>query len=211
MIKCTQKTTFLYFSYGENLLTLRIHMHSPSAKFISIGRLDNYRGHFINYSSFWGGPLATLVPTANAHVWGVIWQLNNDDKLSLETLKGENNFYAKYLDVLTPHVGVLRCRVYIQITNPMPRGDNDIIPVEQWPSRMYKNVMILGATEHNLPECYIAELEKIADNGEDGCFKMHWLLNRYALELPCQCLVPGRIARKSLQLDLNILKRKNKQ
>lgn len=32
--------TFLYFSYGGNLLTFRIHMHAPSAEFVSIARLE---------------------------------------------------------------------------------------------------------------------------------------------------------------------------
>lgn len=39
---------------------------------------------FMKYSKFWGGPTATLVATANAHVWGVIWRLHEDDMLSLD-------------------------------------------------------------------------------------------------------------------------------
>lgn len=32
--------TFLYFSYGGNMSTFRIHMHTPTAEFVSIARLD---------------------------------------------------------------------------------------------------------------------------------------------------------------------------
>lgn len=32
--------TFLYFSYGENLLTFRILMLNPTAEFLSIARVD---------------------------------------------------------------------------------------------------------------------------------------------------------------------------
>lgn len=32
--------TFLYFAYGDNLFTFRIHMNNPSAEFVSIARAD---------------------------------------------------------------------------------------------------------------------------------------------------------------------------
>lgn len=32
--------TFLYFSYGSNMFSFRIHMKNPTAEFVSIGRLD---------------------------------------------------------------------------------------------------------------------------------------------------------------------------
>ncbi|XP_026758784.1 gamma-glutamylcyclotransferase-like [Galleria mellonella] len=204
--------TFLYFSYGANLLTFRVQMHNPSAEFVSIARLDNYRLDFIRYSKFWGGPNVTLVPTANAHVWGVIWRLHKTDMASLDSQEGVDikKYYIKHLDVLTPYMGLFKCRVYIQKINPLPRGDNDSIPVERLPSRTYKQVMIRGATEHEIPEYYIDYLTKLKDNGEEGCLRMVCLLNRYAVDEPCECRVPGRIPRKPLKLDLKNIPEKKK-
>lgn len=39
-MKMYEPDTFLYYSYGANLLTSRIHMHNPTAEFLSIARLD---------------------------------------------------------------------------------------------------------------------------------------------------------------------------
>ncbi|XP_045495369.1 gamma-glutamylcyclotransferase-like [Colias croceus] len=204
--------TFLYFAYGSNIWTFRIHMNNPTAEFVSIGRLDNYRLDFIKYSKFWGGPTATPVPTANAHIWGVIWRLHTDNKASLDKQEGvdKNIYYSKYSNILTPYIGVLKCLVYEHLVIPLPRGDNDEIPIERWPSWTYKEVIVLGAEEHKLPEYYINDLKKIKHNGEQGCFFMACLLRCYGTQKPCQCRVPGRIPRKPLKLDLRELRAKIK-
>ncbi|CAH0405260.1 unnamed protein product [Chilo suppressalis] len=198
------KDTFLYFAYGSNLLKKRIRINNPSAEFLGIGRLDNYRLEFIRYSKFWGGPTATLVPTANAHVWGVIWRLKDEDKEALDKAKGVEikKYYVRYVDVTTPYMGPFRCRAFTQKENPLPRGDNDKIPVEQWPSWTYLEILIRGAIEHGLPDYYLQNLKKLKVNGEEAYLRTARLLDLYATEQPCQCKVPGRIPRKPLKLDL---------
>ncbi|XP_072941407.1 gamma-glutamylcyclotransferase-like [Epargyreus clarus] len=215
MIKSEIKkpNTFLYFAYGSNLWSFRIHINNPSAEFISIARLDNYRLDFWRYSKFWGGPTATLVATANSHVWGVIWRLNSENMADLDEQEGVHNkiYYETYLKVFTPYMGAFTCRVYVQKINPLPRGDNDPIPVEQWPSWTYKEVIIIGALEHEFPEYYIQLLEKIKHNEEKGCFKMFCLLRRFSRDKPCECRVPGRIPRKPLKLNLRLKRMKRKK
>lgn len=109
-------------------------------------------------------------------------------------------YYVKWIQVNTPHMGVFTCRAYIQKVNPLPRGDNDDIPVERRPSRSYKNVIIDGALEHNLPEYYIEGLKKLKDNGEVGCFEMACLLKLFSTKDPCQCSLPVTVAPKILKL-----------
>ncbi|XP_028035922.1 gamma-glutamylcyclotransferase-like [Bombyx mandarina] len=209
-MKMYEPDTFLYYSYGANLLTSRIHMHNPTAEFLSIARLDNYRLDFITYSKFWGGPTGTLVPTANAHVWGAIWRLHINDMTSLDAQKlvEVKKYYIKYVKVLTPYMGTFLCRAYIQTVNPLPRSDNDVIPIENWPSRTYKKVIILGALEHGLPNYYIEYLKKLKHNGEEAYWRAACLLKRYSENEPCQCRVPGRIPRRPLKLDMNMLRNK---
>lgn len=115
-------------------------------------------------------------------------------------------YYIKYVNVLTPYMGSFQCRAYTQKVIPLPRGDNDEIPVERWPSWTYKEIMILGATEHVMPEYYIRDLKKLKHNGEEGALRTVCLLIRYANNEPCECRVPGRIPRKPLKLDLKKLK-----
>ena len=42
----TPKSSFLYFAYGSNLLTERIHFQNPSAIFRGAAQLDGYRLEF---------------------------------------------------------------------------------------------------------------------------------------------------------------------
>ncbi|XP_053611432.1 gamma-glutamylcyclotransferase-like [Plodia interpunctella] len=196
--------TFLYFAYGANILAYRMTMYDINAEFVSIARIDNYRLDFIKYSKYWGGPVATLVPTANAHSWGVIWRLKRDQRDSLDRMKEveDKKYYIKNLNVLTPYMGYFRCRAYIQKVNPLPRGDNDVIPSERWPSFSYKHIMLLGAIINELPEYYINHLRDLKHNDDEGCVRTDCLLIRYAREPICECRVPGRIPRQPLKLDV---------
>ncbi|XP_022130368.2 gamma-glutamylcyclotransferase-like [Pieris rapae] len=202
--------TFFYFAYGSNLWTFRIHMNNPTAEFVSIGYLDNYRLDFIRYSRFWGGPTATPVPTANARIWGVIWRLNVDNIASLDDQEGVDKdiYYVKHAEIITPYIGKFTCRIYEHTVIPLPRGDNDEIPIEFWPSWTYKEVILLGAEEHNLPEYYIENLKNIKHNSEQGCFYMACLIKQYAKAKPCECKPTIKILRKPLKLDLKQLRTK---
>lgn len=115
-------------------------------------------------------------------------------------------YYIKFVNVLTPYMGYFLVRVYVQKVNPLPRGDCDPIPIEQWPSWTYKEIMIMGATEHQIPPYYIKQLKRILDNGEEGALRTVCLLMRYSKNDPCECRVPGRIPRKPLKLDLNLIR-----
>lgn len=99
-------------------------------------------------------------------------------------------------------MGKIHCRVYTQKVIPLPRGDNDEIPVERWPSWAFKEIMIAGATEHGLPPYYIEQLKAMKHNGEEGWLRAVCLLNRYAKDKPCECRVPGKIPRKPLKLEI---------
>ncbi|XP_063395657.1 gamma-glutamylcyclotransferase-like [Cydia fagiglandana] len=200
--------TFLYFGYGSNMLSFRIHMLNPSAEFVTIGWAENYRVDFIRYSSFWGGPTATLVPTANAHAWGVMWRLHNDDLAHLDLQEGVEvkKYFVTHLLVHTTHMGDFTCRCYIQRINPLPRADNEEIPIERWPSWALKEIMIYGAKEHGLPDYYIKNLKRLKHNGEEGAIRTWCLLDRYARNMPCECRVPGRIPREPLKLDNKLKK-----
>ena len=41
---------FLYFAFGSNLLTERIHIKNPSAKFKCVAKLDRYKLAFNHFS-----------------------------------------------------------------------------------------------------------------------------------------------------------------
>lgn len=100
-------------------------------------------------------------------------------------------------------MGDFSCRVYMKKVYPLPRGDRDLIPVERWPSYSYKQVLILGAEQNGLPEHYIKFLKKLKDNGDIGGWLWALMLRRYERELPCTCIVPGKIPREPLKKWVN--------
>lgn len=111
-------------------------------------------------------------------------------------------------------MGDFQCRVYEQRRNALPRGDNDVIPLNQWPSKTYMEVIIQGAIERGLPEYYVKMLKRIRHNNEEGCLRMEELVRRYIPQPTCKCVWPYRFNRKKLKLDLKTLelsKKKNKK
>ena len=57
--KSTEK--FLYFAFGSNLSSERIRIQNPSAKFVSVALLNDYRLHFNGYSTVSSKNLVVLV------------------------------------------------------------------------------------------------------------------------------------------------------
>ncbi|XP_053409732.1 gamma-glutamylcyclotransferase isoform X3 [Nycticebus coucang] len=82
--------TFLYFAYGSNLLTERIHLRNPSATFYCVARLQDFKLDFGNSqgktSQTWHGGIATIFQSPGDEVWGVVWKMNKSNLNSLDEL-----------------------------------------------------------------------------------------------------------------------------
>lgn len=68
--------TFLYFGFGSNLLTKRIHLNNPTAIRRGTGKLKDYRLDFFHHCPRWNGSSATIVPEQGKIVWGAIWEID---------------------------------------------------------------------------------------------------------------------------------------
>ena len=160
---------FLYFGFGSNLFTERIHINNPSAVKVSIARLDNYQLSFGNFSRGWGGASATIKPKSGAHVWGVVWEIDLKHLPSLDKQEGVPYVYQRLenMVVTTPESKKLSVLTYHLVKGL------DMDPI---PSAVYHGVILKGAMEHNLPDEYIEFLRGIKNNGftghEDTMFKI---------------------------------------
>ncbi|XP_011729629.1 gamma-glutamylcyclotransferase isoform X2 [Macaca nemestrina] len=80
--------SFLYFAYGSNLLTERIHLRNPSAAFFCVARLQDFKLDFGNSqgktSQTWHGGIATIFQSPGDEVWGVVWKMNKSNLNSLD-------------------------------------------------------------------------------------------------------------------------------
>ena len=89
------RKTFLYFAYGSNLLTERIHINNPSAVFKNIAKLSEHQLDFNYFSQRWQGAAATVIPREGSHVWGVLWELDQEHQDTLDTQEGVPSVYNR--------------------------------------------------------------------------------------------------------------------
>ena len=157
----TGEGTFLYFGYGSNLFSERIHINNPSAKKVSIARLDDYKLSFGNFSKGWGGASATIKPQKGSHVWGVVWEIDVKHLPSLDKQEGVPYVYQRLENkiVTTPETKKLSVLTYHLVKGL------DMDPV---PSGVYHSIILKGAMENNLPGVYMDFLRGIKNNGFMG-------------------------------------------
>lgn len=155
--------SFLYFAYGSNLLTERIHLRNPSAVIYSVARLQDFKLDFGNpqgkTSETWHGGIATIFESPGDEVWGVVWKMNKSNLSSLDKQEGvKSGMYVPIeVTVSTQEGKEITCRSY-QMTN------YERVP----PSPQYKKVICMGAKENGLPLEYQKKLNAIEPNDYKG-------------------------------------------
>ena len=84
-----------YFAYGSNMDPRYMAEHCPGATMIGPGRLPGYRLEFSVYSDRWGGGAANIEPDPGAHLWGVVWDVSDEDLAALDTFVGHPSYYRR--------------------------------------------------------------------------------------------------------------------
>ncbi|XP_064477512.1 gamma-glutamylcyclotransferase-like [Ornithodoros turicata] len=148
-------TRILYFAYGSNMWSHRMHIRNSRAGFVGVGKLNGYRLTFVGDSEAWRGATATIAPADTACcVQGVVWSLPHEDVPILD--EQESGYNGMDVKVELPSGEKKSCRTYI---HKEPKVD------ESKPSAVYKRIIIAGALEHKLPGDYVQNLLKLQDNG----------------------------------------------
>ncbi|XP_066244821.1 gamma-glutamylcyclotransferase-like [Euwallacea similis] len=160
---------FLYFAYGSNLLSHRIHINNPSAERAGIGCLTDYQISFVTFSKRWKGASATIVPKKSGEVWGALWYVQNQDLENLDRQEGvHNNIYKPLqVDILLPDGKTVNARTYQQIAEA-PGGELSELPQDCRPSVAYWKTIVKGAEETGLPKQYLDFLHQIPHNDYHG-------------------------------------------
>lgn len=147
-----------YFAYGSNMVTERLQApeRAPSAKPMGRAKLPD-KSLVCNKKSDDGSGKANLVDSDGNTVWGVLYEIDSTQLKKLDDCeKGYKNIC---LDVLTERDLVVSAHVYIssELTDD-PR-----------PYDWYKELMVKGAIEHQLPTCYIELLKQIESKPDPRC------------------------------------------
>jgi gamma-glutamylcyclotransferase len=129
--------------------SLRFKKRCLSAEFLSIGYISSYKFLFDKRSKDGSGK-------GNVHqsylstdiVWGVIFEIQEKDKLPLDRAEGKGNGYSEQLVEVTANEQKIEAIMYRAID--LEYVDESLLPFD-W----YKDHCVRGAIEFKLPDYYI--------------------------------------------------------
>ena len=160
-------STFLYFAYGSDMSERRLQDRVDSAKALGTGVLDNHSLTFHKLSRKDGSGKCTIECSESDKVYGVLFEINKDQEKCLDAAEG---LCKGYKDIT----------VEIEIWESEKYDRGEIICAKTYygtqldrkrkPYTWYKQHVLVGATEANLPQCYIDCLENV-DADKDPCKK----------------------------------------
>ena len=142
------------FCYGSNMSSKRIAERCSSSRFIGIAKVSGWKLLF-NKRSKDGSGKANLVWTGDdSLVWGVIFDITDDEKPILDKFEGLGKGYDELKLRVISDLGEIECVCYIACDEKYL--DNSLQPYD-W----YKECCLVGAMEHNLPKDYILMIESV--------------------------------------------------
>jgi gamma-glutamylcyclotransferase (GGCT)/AIG2-like uncharacterized protein YtfP len=156
----------LYFAYGSNLDWDQMRERCPSARFVSVARLKDNRLAFTRYSDFRKGGVADVIPKVGQEVWGVVYEIYEEDIGRLDACEGfqpgrpqEKNAYSReerhvYQD------GDEKQPIFVSLYIAIRQESGPFLPHPD-----YKRLIVEGAKYWHLPDKYVGQLEKIEAKG----------------------------------------------
>ena len=143
------------FCYGSNMNTERITERCSSSRFISRAKVNGYKLVFNKKSKDKSGKANLIYTGDKSLVWGVIFDISEDQKPLLDKAEGLGRGYDEYkLIVINDLEQEIECVCYIATDEKYL--DNNLKPYD-W----YKEYCLIGAKQHNLPEDYILTLDGV--------------------------------------------------
>jgi len=144
---------FKYFAYGSNLDPEQMRRRCPGHRVIGAGFLPGHRLRFQGAGEDWGGPVATIVADPSDTVWGVVFELTDEDLRALDEYEGcrvddPTSLYTRRdFQVRLADGGSMNATAYVMRRRP-----------EGNPSKRYLDAITRGARSHGLPTDYVDRL-----------------------------------------------------
>ncbi|MGC8776072.1 MAG: gamma-glutamylcyclotransferase family protein [Minisyncoccia bacterium] len=134
-----------YFAYGSNMNHKQMAERCKNAKFICRAYLKDYQFIYDGYSKKWKGAVGNIIKRKGSKVWGGIFEINDEDLKTLDKYEGSPSVYGKQI-VVVKDDNNKEYELFVYLKNMLNIGK---------PSENYKNVVIQGAKDCNLPDDYI--------------------------------------------------------
>ena len=167
-----------YFAYGSNMSTARLRIRVPSAVAKGVVRLSGHKLAWHKVGKDDSGKCDIVRDEEGSCVFGVLFEIDPTDKEKLDVHEGAGSGYeTRQVEVVEERSG----KVHRAFTYCATKTDPGIKPFT-W----YKNHVLLGAREHQLPPSYIEAIESVVAIGDPDA-------NRAANE--CQMMLPPTLAK----------------
>jgi hypothetical protein len=138
-----------YFAYGSNMWTPRLRARVP-CQFVSTAKLPGYKLCFHKRSKDGSSKCDAFETGSDNHVvWGVVFNIPSSEKKALDKAEGLGAGYnEKTVDLITRSGDHINAITYY--------ADKTAIAEGLSPYSWYKDLVLRGAVEHDLPPHYIA-------------------------------------------------------
>ena len=145
----------LIFAYGSNMDFTQMRERCSSATFVCKASLTQHRLAFTRKSVNRDCGVSDVMPTPNSVVWGVVYNVPDNEMANLDSKEGVNsNSYVRRTGIVYQdgdEIKALNVDIYFAVPQENP-------PL---PNQEYKDLIVNGAKQWDLPADYRAELEKI--------------------------------------------------
>lgn len=148
-----ESSMWTYFAYGSNLWVPRLQARTPSAKVKAIGTLASHDLRFHKRGDDGSGKCDAFFTQNPKHlIWGVVYQLNTNEKKILDEIEGVGNGYElKQITVATSTRDIQAWTYVVQqgFINPAIK-----------PFDWYHGFVLKGATAHQFPATYLQKIRE---------------------------------------------------
>ncbi len=144
-----------YFAYGSNMCTNRLRQRVPSCRRFAVATLGGYNLKFHKRSTDGSGKCnAFRTGNEGNRVLGVVYEIDDSQKPALDEAEGLGKGYNETpAQVLSQGRETIAACMYI--------ADPNYIDDSLRPYTWYKDFVVQGAREHELPAEYVRELETV--------------------------------------------------
>lgn len=143
-----------YFAYCTLLDEAEMRRFVPTARIGAIGQISGQRVAFERHASSLETGGCNLSPADGQTVFGVLYDMTDDEFSQLDTISGvDRGQYQRLAVRVETNAGIVDAETYVI---PNPGG-----PFQPTPS--YSRPILVGARALGLPESYIAKLEALVE------------------------------------------------
>ena len=140
-----------YFAYGSNMNWEQMRRRCPSAQFVCVAVLKNYRFAIARHSRLRDCGTANILAETGGEVWGIVYDVSEQEFAILDGF--EDGYRRERARVRATGDSQSSVEVLVYIAEK-----EDYVPL---PSSEYKRLIVTGAKYWNIPEIYLLMLEQL--------------------------------------------------